>query len=172
LTDVDQTLSGSITNKFPFPLRNCILAHGRSVYELGAIEPGATVQLGSMSKRSELRTLLTGQKAVFTDGDKAQQTVSPFVQSNTDLDYILQTMMFYEASGGRHYTQLWNDYQTFVDLSDLLKADRAILVARQPVSSGDGSRAAELLRDGRPLDVRGDQHSAMYRVVFPVKKGK
>jgi hypothetical protein len=125
-----------------------------------------------MSKRSELKTLLTGQKAVFAEGDKVHQTTTPFEQSSVDPAYILRAMMFYEAAGGRRYSQLWNDYQSFVDLSDLLKADRAILVAQEPVAAGDGRRAAELLRDGRPLDVRRDQHSTMYRFIFPVKKGK
>jgi hypothetical protein len=172
LTEDDRLLSGSITNTFSFPLGNCILAYGRSAYELGTIEPGATVPLGTMSKRSELKTLLTGQKAVFAEGDKVNQTTTPFDQSSVDPAYILRAMFFYEAAGGRRYSQLWNDYQSFVDLSDLLKADRAILVAQEPVDSGDGRHAAELLRDGRPLDIRRDQHGTMYRFIFPVKKGK
>ena len=67
-------------------------------------------------------------------GDKYRQEVTPYDQSSTDLPYILRTMMFYEAAGGRRYTGLWNAYQGFVDLSDLLKADRAILVAQGPAS--------------------------------------
>jgi len=149
-----------------------MLAYGRSAYELGTLDPGVPVPLGTMSKRSELKTLLTGQKAFFGEDAKVQQTATPFEQSNVDPAYILRAMMFYEAAGGRRYSQLWNDYQSFVDLSDVLKAGRAILVAQEPVASGDGRCAAELLRDGRPLDVRRDQHSTMYRFIFPVKKGK
>ena len=45
--------------------------------------------------------------------------------------------MFYEAAGGRRYTGLWNAYQSFVDFSTLLNADRAILVAQAPAADGE-----------------------------------
>ena len=107
------------------------MAYGRSVYELGTIGPGESARLGAMSKRSELKTLLTGRKVVFTEtNDKYRQEVTPYDQSSTDVPYILRMMMFYEAAGGERYTGLWNAYQNFVDLSTLLKADRAILVAQ------------------------------------------
>ena len=47
--------------------------------------------------------------------------------------------MFYEAAGGRRYTGLGNAYQDFVDLSTLLKADRAILVTQEPSRQPDQS---------------------------------
>ena len=56
--------------------------------------------------------------------------LTPYDQSSTDLPYILRTMMFYEAGGGRRYTGLSNSYQKFVDLSDRLDLGRAILVAQ------------------------------------------
>ena len=123
-------------------MEQCILAYGRSVYELGTIAPGESARLGPMTKRSELKTLLTGRKVVFAEtGDKYRQEATPYDQSSTDIPYILRTMMFYEAAGGRRYTGLWNAYQGFVDLSALLKADRAILVAQAPAGA-DESRAA------------------------------
>lgn len=170
LAESDELLSGSITNTLPFALRGCIVAYGRWAYDLGEIEPGQAARLTPKTKRSELKTLLTGYRAVFTEGDKSRQEATPYDQSSTDLAGILRTMMFYSAAGGRRYTGLWNDYQGFVDLSDLLKTDRAILVARNPVASGTGSRGAELLRDGRPLAGSQDRHETMYRFVFPVKK--
>jgi hypothetical protein len=78
-------------------------------------------------------------------------------------------MMFYDAAGGRRYTGLWNDYQNFVDLSTLLKADRAILVAQSPAKKQDG---ATLLRDDQPLGGAQNKHITIYRFVFPVKREK
>ena len=78
------------------------------------------------------------------------EEATPYDQASTDLGYILRMMMFYEAAGGQRYTRLWNDYQDFVDLSGLLKADRAILVAQTPVPAEEGHQGAELLRDGKP----------------------
>jgi hypothetical protein len=79
-------------------------------------------------------------------------------------------MMFYEAAGGRRYTGMANAYQGFVDLSTLLKADRAILVAQGP-AAGQDRQGAQLLRNGQPLMNSQDRHVTIYRFVFPVKKG-
>ena len=87
----------------------------------------------------------------------------------TDIPYVLRAMMFYEASGGRRYTGMANAYQGFVDLSTLLKADRAILVAQGP-AAGREHQGAQLLRDGQPLMSSQDRHVTIYRFVFPVKK--
>jgi hypothetical protein len=172
LAETDQVLAGSITNTLPFTLRGCILAHGRYVYDLGTLAPGESASLGQAARRSELRTLLTGRRHFFAEGGKTLEEVTPYDQSSTDLAYILRTMMFYEAAGGRCYTGLWNAYQGFVDLSTLLKADRAILVAQRSDTSGEDSQGAELRRDGRPLNSSQDQHSTIYRFVFPIKKEK
>ena len=63
--------------------------------------------------------------------------------------------------------QSWHD-QRFVDLSELLKTGRAILVAaagRRP------RRREKLCRDGQPI-AQGpdDRHAVLYRFVLPVKK--
>jgi hypothetical protein len=56
-------------------------------------------------------------------------------------------------------------YQQFVDLSNLVRGGRAVLV-------GEASRpTARLLRDGRPLAADGDRQWAFYRFVIPVRQG-
>ena len=173
LTDDNQLLVGTLVNTLDFPLEQCILAYGRSVYELGTIGPGESARLGPMSRRSELKTLLTGRKVVFTEAsDKYRQEVTPYDQSSTDVPYILRMMMFYEAAGGRRYTGLWNAYQSFVDLSTLLKADRAILVAQGPGDSPEKSRGATLLRDGRPLGRHAEQTCNDVSVCVPGEEGE
>jgi hypothetical protein len=172
LTDDSQLVTGSLVNTFDFPLENCILAYGRSVYELGTVAPGEAVRIGAMSKRSELKTLLTGRKVVFTSGgDKYQQEATAYDQSSADLPYILRMMMFYDAAGGRQYTGLWNTYQDFVDFSALLKSDRAILVAYPGKGKSAVAKAATLNRDGRPM-VGDSTQVTVYRFVFQVKKEK
>ncbi len=174
LADENQLLVGSVTNTFNYPLEHCLLAYGRSVYELGTLAPGESARVGSMSKRSELKTLLTGRKIVAIDkGDKYQQEATPYDQASRDIYYILRMMMFHDAAGGRRYTGLWNAYQDFVDFSSLLHADRAILVAQRPASdSAEKSQGASLLRDGQPLADSPDKHLTIYRFVFPVKREK
>jgi hypothetical protein len=167
LTEAKRSLSGKITNTLPFPLRDCVLAHGESAYELGTIAPGETVSLGAAVN---LKTFLT--RAVFGEGGHMSQQATPYNTSSKDLGYVLQKMMFYEAAGGRRYTHLTNSYQEFVDLSDLLKTGRAILVTQTPTPAVDGHAGAELLGDGKPLVRKQDQHGTMYRFIFPVKSGR
>lgn len=171
LTETDPIVVGSITNPFPFPLKNCILAYRGSAYEVGTIPARGAGRVGPATKRSELKTLLTGQKHVLVEGEKWQNEQTPYDRSSSDLAYILRMMMFYEKAGGLRYTRLWNAYQDFVDLSNLLKTDRAILLAQTPVPANEGHQGAALLRDGRPLAGAQQQHQTIYRIVFPVKKG-
>ena len=63
-----------------------------------------------------------------------------------------------------------NEYQTFVDLSDLLKTGRAILTAEGPDQSLEKYQGAALLRDEKPLAGPADKHITLYRFVFPVKR--
>ena len=126
-----------------------------------------------MSRRSELKTLLTGRKVVFTEtNDKYRQEVTPYDQSSTDVPYILRMMMFYEAAGAERYTGLWNAYQGFVDLSTLLGGRSG-----DPGGPSAGRRTGEIPRrhaaPRRPA-AGGTQnkHVTMYRFVFPVKKEK
>ena len=104
-------------------------------------------------------------------GEKYRHEATPYDQASTDNPYILRMMMFYEEAGGRSYTGLWNAYQSFVDLSTLLKADRAILVAEVPDGVQEKWRGADLLRDGRPLGGAQNKHVTLCRFVFPVKRG-
>ena len=145
------------------------MAFGRSAYELDVLPPGKPIRFGAMTKRSDLKTHLTGRHAIRTEGDEYRQESTPYDQASTDLCYILRMMMFYKEAGGRRYTGLWNDYQDFVDLSDLLKTGSAILVAQAPADAAN-ARGATLLGDGEPLAGQDDQHRVIYRFVFPVKK--
>ncbi|MGD0653014.1 MAG: hypothetical protein ABSA16_01595 [Thermoguttaceae bacterium] len=175
LSDEEQSLSGSITNTLGFTLKNCILVYDRWAYELGTdsgnaahtLAPGETAVLDQNAKRSELKTLLTGKKAIF--GEKFHQEITPYDPSSAEVSYILRIMMFYKAIDGQSYTRMDNEYQTFVDLSDLLKTGRAILTAEGPEQSGEINQGAALLRDEKPLADPANKHITLYRFVFPVK---
>jgi len=164
-------LVGSVTNTFDVPLENCLLAYDRWAWTLGTIAPDQTVTIGPDTERSELQTKLTGRRLEMDGGNKEyRQYTNPYDFASFDVPTILRQMMFYEAAGGRNYTQLRNDYQGFVDLSRLLRSGRAILVGFSPRPSGD------LLRDGEPLapppaagEPQRNRHWSCYRFVFPVE---
>lgn len=167
LSDEEQSLAGSVTNPFDYPLQNCLLVYDRWAYELGTIGPGQSIVFDQNSKRSELKTLLTGKKTIF--GEKYSQEITPYDQASPDLPYIVRRMMFYKAIDGKSYTGMNNGYQTFVDLSDLLKAGRAILAADGPNYSQDKYQGAAPMRGAKPLTGPMDIHTILYRFILPVK---
>ncbi|NLF06644.1 MAG: hypothetical protein GX594_01510, partial [Pirellulaceae bacterium] len=136
----------------------------------GTLRPGDSVRFDAMTRRSELKTYLTGRRTVMTEKDTYQHESTPYDRAGDDLAYILRMMMFYREAGGFRYTGLWNDYQNFVDLSALLKTGRAILIAEVPVEF-DRARGADLLDGDRPLAGPKDKHRTIYRFVFPVEEG-
>ena len=79
--------------------------------------------------------------------------------------------MFFDACDGRNYTGLLHRYQNFVDLSNLLKADRAILVGSAPSEAAAATKYGSLLlRDGEPLAATGQRQLTVYRFVYPISK--
>jgi hypothetical protein len=168
LADEEGLPAGRITNSGG-PLENCVLAYEHWAYELGTIATNATVEIGPTTRRVDLRTLLTGRK--YAAGDKnSQEGSTPYDQSSVDVDYILRAIMFYEAAGGQHYTHLTNDDQRFLDMTSLLRAGRAVLVAHLRGVSGHSGTG--LLRDGQPLEGSQDEHTKVYRFVLPVEARK
>jgi hypothetical protein len=173
LRDLSQSPGGSLTSALDFPLSDCLLCYGRWVYSLGTLKPGQTITLDPFAERRDLRTFLTGRKLKIGQGKDSRELSTPYERFSTDPTYILRAMMFFEAAGGREYTGLWNRYQGFVDLSDLLKSGRAILVATAPSDpSADVCPNARLLRDGQPVSSPGDRPVTVYRFVFPVDRGE
>jgi hypothetical protein len=178
LVEEDRVPTGTLTNPFDFPLHDCLLAYGNWVYELGesgTVQPHQTIAVGPMLMRRELRTFLTGRRTVLDEDpshtkDKFHEELTPYDQGSVDVNYILRAMMFFRAAGGRAYTGLWNRYQAFVDLSDLLQANRAVLVASVPDDVSAGRHGADLLADGRPMAGPHDPHKVIYRFVFPVSQ--
>jgi len=179
LSEEERILTGTITNTLSFPLSDCILAYGRWGYELGELKPGQSARVGAMARRRDLETLLTGRKLEFTEGGKDKFRLDPtplYDQSSVDLAYVLRAMIFFHAAGGQRFTGLSNEYQSFVDLSGLLKTSRAILVGRpsadMPAAQRSGVAGGELLCNGRPVAGQNDRRLTIYRFVFPVKMAK
>jgi hypothetical protein len=172
----EEQLLGAITNHLDFPLSNCILVYGRWAYELETIDPGQTVPVTTMTRQSRLRTRWTGRKLVLQSGSGEEktgyrETEAAYDPGSTDPLYVLRMMMFYEAIGGRSYTAgLDDDYQRFVDLSDLLKTGRAVLVARAPDALGNARGGAQWRSGSGALGQGpGDRRDIFYRFVLPVK---
>ena len=171
LVNEDAVPVGTVSNSLDVPLTECLLAYRHHAYELGTIGPGQSVGVGPTLRRRELKSLLTGQQIVLDDKDDFRQEITPYDQASLDPLYVLRAMIFFAKAGGRLYTGLSNQYQGFVDLSDLLKTDRAILVARIPQddTAAGQYRGADLTCDGKPIPDAQVNRTTLYRFVFPVQ---
>ncbi len=161
-------------------LSRAFLAYGDWAYVLGELRPGRPVEIGATTQRISLGTYMgdethnLAENAAADTETKWQKT--PYDNGSRDMAYVLETMMFYDAAGGWKRAHMANDYQGFTDLSGLLKAGRAILVAMPPqdgtFSGGDLLRGP-LPKAGepdqrRPLGNALDRHAVIYRFVLPV----
>ena len=172
----DELPRGTVTNTLDVPLTRCILAYGRWGYNLGTLRPGQSAQIEPMSReRIELKTLLSGRLGGV---ELPVEQFGPYPNmpsevSDRSIADTLQRMMFFEALGGAGQQGLSHRYQRFVDFSDLLRTDRAILVATVRGDSAEERRyGAVLLRDGQPMAKPDDRHLLVYRFVYPVPKKK
>ncbi len=188
LKDDGGQLSGTITNRLKgsapgtkggIMLSHCFLVYGEWAYTIGTngtLRPGEPVEI-EPSRHVLLSTYMSDHAADFAEDPAAKWERGPYDRGNRDMASVLFEMMFYDASGGRKQANnLTNDYQGFTDLSGLLKAGRAILVAMPPQ---DGScRGGDLLRgpvpkpgepdSRRPLGSALDRHATIYRFILPV----
>ncbi|MGQ9575537.1 MAG: hypothetical protein ACUVUC_09475 [Thermoguttaceae bacterium] len=166
LTDQARTPVGQITNRLDFPLAQCLLCYDRWVYELGTLNPGQSARIIATQERRDLRTFLTGQTLFLG----VQRQAARYDQSSVDLAYILRAMTFFKRAGGYRYTGLTNRYQGYVDLSDLLSAGRAILVAVAADDPRSPHHGAQLVCDGHPAVTPRDRHTTLCRFVLPVNR--
>jgi len=101
------------------------------------LDPDAVVTIDESRSPRTIKTTLTSASAgddshVRTADDGAVM----FDSLSTDVSRLAKLMMFYDAIGGSAYASVPNRYQSFIDLSRLLKGDQAILLARAPADAG------------------------------------
>lgn len=166
IVEQDRVPVGTITNTLDVPLSECLLCYKRWAYRLGDLGPGESAQVGASSERRDLTTLLTGRRFLFEEG---VEQATPYDRGSVDVAYIVRAMMFFEAAGGSRYTGLVHRHHGFVDVSDLLRTDHAVLVAVGPAGDPESPyHGSRLVRDGTPLVSREDRHTTIYRFVLPV----
>lgn len=128
----DGSLQGRVVNMLPgTTLRDCLLAGGSWAWLLGDLEPGAVAAVQPEDQR-DLEGVLRNWRLVRQEGknDRYVRQGAPYNAESADIPYILQAMMFYQASGGSGFVRLSHNQWSFTDLSRHLDARRAILVAK------------------------------------------
>jgi hypothetical protein len=83
--------------------------------------------------------------------------------AGTQIDRILDRMMWYELAGGTSAAKLLNRNQDFCDMSSLVAAGRAVLVG---ACAAEGSRVTA---STGPVSQAGDLQLVVCRFVIPVQ---
>ncbi len=155
----DQAIKGSIENHSTLSLTEAVLVYERWAFPLGAIAPGAAVSFEGRADQQNVDTYFKRDSRVG-----GADTVKPYDVSGTNVDRVMEMIMFHEAAGGIAYTQLGNGFERSLDAAKQLRCGRAVLMGRAP------SGGAMILRDGKPLVGPEDHRTTFVRFFLPVEK--
>jgi hypothetical protein len=160
--------AGTISNRFDFPLSECLFVTENRAYDLGELRPGQTVSLAGLTRTRTLKSLLHGE--VYRTEDSRRGVHSYFGDYDRlgfNVPEIVKQMTFYEESDGRSFTKLLNRYQPQMDLSHLLDAR---FNPKRGIFFGFAERrTARIILNGQPAgDEQGDKAWTCYRVVAAV----
>lgn len=165
--DGSELLLGQIQNNTDIELEDCTLLYGHWAYHLGRMPAGRVQKIDDSLRPRTVKTTLTSATA----GDNLVSASSTtddgpvrFADVQWDMARLVKVMMFYEAINGPSYTEKHNRYQSFVDLSDVLKHDdRAILLVR------NNAPGTNWQANGDPLANKKDRRWTYYRFVLKVE---
>ena len=162
LTSQGGRLGGTVTNPFPFQLKNCRLIFENWAYILDSpLDQGDTFDVRTETNEKTLRALMTRKFKKLDEDNRSNNTAWDPTDTNTSR--IASMMMFYQAAGGGNYTGLTHRYQSFTDMSHNLYLNRAVLVGEID------QVGAELLVDQARVTDQYDHARTLVRVVLPVK---
>jgi hypothetical protein len=153
------TLTGAVTNRLPFALQHCVLAHAGWLYEVGRLGPGESFAAGTGRGPRSLAGAIT-RRTIDKDRDVAMR----WDLGERDPLRILEVAGFHAAAGGSSYTAVEPGRLARFDLSALLPLDRAVLVGRGPAPvtwTWRASAATDL--PSPPAD------TALWRIVIPLR---
>jgi hypothetical protein len=124
-------LEGQINNPFDFTLMNPRLFYGDSVFTIERnLEPGDAADVFTEMKEITIKNYFAGRTGDATKEGAKAQIWNP---NDSNPNRIMQLAMFHDLVGGRSYSGLSNQYLDFVEVSDRLIADRAILMGEATV---------------------------------------
>jgi hypothetical protein len=163
----NELVAGSVKNRTGQALHDCVLMHGEWAYELGALAADQEFAIDDSLRAVKVQAAL-GSLADGAGGTSSAERDAPVRLDaySEDVGRIARTMMFYEALGGERYAPAPNRYQSFIDLSDLLAGEQAILLARVDAPG------SQWLNGEKPLASDDDRRWVYYRFVIPLEEGE
>ncbi len=151
---LDARLFGELINPLPVDIEEAYLVYDRWAIKLGRLARGARLQIDGTGG-IDLQTRLTGRQVV-----QGRNVVTAWEQSSTDVDRIMQLVMFYRAAKGQAYTRLQHRFQRKLDWSGHVTSEKAVLWGRSR------STGAVILMDGS--EISPSQEWTYFRLLIPV----
>ncbi|MDO4575307.1 MAG: hypothetical protein Q4D98_08845 [Planctomycetia bacterium] len=174
LRDEDAIPYGEVENPLDVPLERCVLFYNGWGYDLGTLQAGEKRTIDERLRRYDVSSMLVEEVVMERDSNiKNEKNLHrihlPYDRGSRDREYILKTMMFYMAAGGRSYTGLDNQYQRWIDASPLLDVGAAVLfgVVSTPSSNPRLFADFQVSCGGTPTTPEGDTLRFL-RVFLPV----
>lgn len=173
------SLEGRVTHHLPAPLAKFIVVFGNRLYvnpHESVWHPNEPLDLASPAlERFDLASFLRQRVTTRIDrkpgesGAEFLVTDSAYDAQNTELDVILRTLTFYDASGGAQYTGLANDVLGSQDLTHLVRMGRAIVFGQLAETAAG---PVEIAVEGESTGVYTPaRRSTFVRLVLPVAQG-
>lgn len=132
---VDESLTGTVTNRMDRPLTNLVLAWTDRVYEVPRLDAGASIDLGATKSRT--LTGYLGDNRIVGDDEPANVT---YVQRNQsgemDPDSIVRGLLF-SSKTPKSARKLPSSYLRELDMSDRIDLGKVIVFAKV---DGDGGQ--------------------------------
>ena len=150
-------LAGTVTNRLNVPLRDTMIAFNKQVYyEVGTIEPGATVQVDATLNRT-LGNQLVQVRNTFLPSNQFNTTATTINRAN-----LVREMMFHDSDESGQETVPSRTHRE-LDLTGQLVLDRPMLIAQI-------DRPGAVLNLGNsPGSVKTDQTTVL-RMILPLKQ--
>jgi hypothetical protein len=133
-------------------LEDCRLVHGGWLYDVGRLEPGQRYDTAAGRGPRSLAAAITRRSAA-----KERDVAVRWNPAAADVERILEVAGFHGAAGGEAYTLVGGGRLARLDLTPLVRLDRAVLVGFAARGQAAWSCA------GERTPTRG-----LYRIVIPV----
>jgi hypothetical protein len=165
-------LKGTIAHNLALPLEECLLVVGGWAYlptaADGKLPPRVAWRpTGQTVRQRDLKALLTGEQQTRRSREGTSETqllttTEIYDPLGRDRGQQVRMLSFHEAVGGTGYTGLGDAALRSLELTEIMKLGRGVLIGRLP------SAAAQVVVDDQPA--QPVEQETWVRLVFPVRQ--
>ena len=141
-------------------LDSLLIYRGRAYANPTRFKSGDTINISSSSTPKDVVRRL--QRRQNVGGEERSSPWNP--GSNDNLERLMEMITFHQAAGGSNYTGLYNRYLANLDASDVIRYDRAVLLAEVE----QDALVWTIHRDAVPVQSAEGNRKTFVRLIIPV----